>query len=65
MDWYSKRQPDGATATYGEFVAARTAVDQIADLRYTLMYLGFPVRNNSYMFGDNQSGVTATSILSK
>ena len=56
-EWYSKRQATAETATYGsEFVAARTAVDQIVDLRYTLMYLGVPVRSKSYLFGDNLCG---------
>ena len=51
--WYTKRQATVETATYGsEFVAARIATDQIIDLRYTLMYLGVPVRSKSYMFGD-------------
>ena len=40
-DWYSKKQATVETATYGtEFVAVRIVVDQIADLRYTLMHLG-------------------------
>ena len=48
-------------ATYGsEFVAARTCVEQIADLRTTLYYLGVPLRNTSYMFGDNQSVVNSS-----
>ena len=39
-DWYSKRQ-----ATYGsEFVASKTATEQILDLRLTLRYLGIPVK---------------------
>ena len=39
--WYSKRQSTVETATFGsEFVAARTTVDQIIDLRATLMYFG-------------------------
>ena len=68
--WYTKRQATVETATYGsEFVAARIATDQIIDLRYTLMYLGVPVRSKSYMFGDNKSVVDsasiATSTLSK
>ena len=47
--WYTKRQATVETATYGsEFVAARIATDQIIDLRYTLMYLGVPVRSKSY-----------------
>ena len=41
---YSKRQATLETTTYeSEFVAARIAVDQIVDLRYTLMYLGVPI----------------------
>ena len=41
IDWYSKKQATVETATYGsEFVAARTCVDQVIDLRTTLRYLG-------------------------
>ena len=41
IDAYTKRQSTVETATYGsEFVAARTAVDQIIDIRTTLRYLG-------------------------
>ena len=70
IDWYSKRQSTVETATYGsEFVAARTAVDQITELRHSLCYLGVPIRDRSYLFGDNRSVVVnATmphSILSK
>ena len=61
--WYTKRQATVETATYGsEFVAARIATDQIIDLRYTLTYLGVPVRSKSYMFGDNKSVVDSASI---
>ena len=45
-----------------EFVAARTAVDQILDIRSTLRYLGLPIRDKSYMFGDNRSVVTSSTI---
>ena len=46
--WHTKRQARVETATLGsEFVAARIATDQIIDLRYTLMYLGVPVRSES------------------
>ena len=61
IDWYSKKQATVETATYGsEFVAARTCVEQIADLRTTLYYLGVPLRDTSYMFGDNQSVVNSS-----
>ena len=63
IDAYTKRQSTVETATYGsEFVAARTAVDQIIDIRTTLQYLGVPIRDKSYMFGDNRSVVTSSTI---
>ena len=43
--WHTKRLSTVETVTFGsEFVAARIATDQIIDLRYTLIYLGAPVR---------------------
>ena len=63
IDAYTKRQSTVETATYGsEFVAARTAVDQIIDIRTALRYLGVPIRDKSYMFGDNKSVVTSSTI---
>ena len=63
IDAYTKRQSTVETATYGsEFVAARTAVDQIIDIQTTLRYLGVPIRDMSYMFGDNKSVVTSSTI---
>ena len=63
VEWYSKRQATVETATYGsEFVAARIATEQIIDLRTTLHYLGVPVRQVSYTFGDNQSVVTSSTV---
>eukprot|EP00957_Ditylum_brightwellii_P095148 7247273-Ditylum_brightwellii.AAC.1 len=48
IDWFSKRQNTDESATYGsEFDAARTAVDQIDDLRYTLHMLGVPLTGPS------------------
>ena len=61
IDWFSKKQATVETATYGsEFVAARTCVEQIIDLRNTLRYLGVPVETKSYMFGDNESVVNSS-----
>ena len=67
IDWFCKKQATVETATYGsEFVAARTCVEQIIDLRNTLRYLGVPVREKSRMFGDNKSVVdSATRIHAK
>ena len=60
---YNKRQSTVETSTYGsKFVAARTAVDQIIDIRTTLRYLGVPIRDKNYMFGDNRSVVTSSTI---
>jgi hypothetical protein len=61
LEWYSKKQPTVENATYGtEFVAARTCVEQIIDLRTTLRYLGVPIREKSFMFGDNKSVVDSS-----
>jgi hypothetical protein len=61
MDLFSKKQSTFETATYGsEFVAARTCVEQIMEIRHTLRYLGVPIRSKSYMFGDNQSVVNSS-----
>ena len=63
VEWYSKKQATVETATYGsEFVAARTCVEQVIDLRNTLRYLGVPLHTPSYMFGDNDSVVNSSSI---
>ena len=62
IDWYSKKQPKVETATYGsEFMAARTAVEQITDLRLTFRYLGVPIVGKSLMFGDNEAVVNSGS----
>ena len=67
VDWFCKKQATVEIATYGsEYVAARTCVEQIIDLRDTLRYLGVPIRKKSYMFGDNKSVVdSSTSPHSK
>ena len=61
VDWYSKKQSTVETATFGsEIVAARTATEQIIDLRNTMRYLGVPIRETSYLFGDNKTVVDST-----
>ena len=63
IEWYSKRQSTVMTATFGsEFVAAKTATEQIIDLRYTLRMLGVPVQGPVVMFGDNKSVVTNSTL---
>ena len=56
IDWYSKKQGTVEAATFGsEANTARTAMEQIIDLRGTLHYMGVPLRESSYMFGDNKT----------
>ncbi len=63
INWYSKKQTTVETATYGsEFIAARICVDQSINLKNTLHYLGVPVCNQAYMFGDNKSAVNRSTV---
>ena len=53
VDLYSKEHATLETATYGsEFVAPKTATEQIMDIRQTLRYLGAPIGSKSFLFGD-------------
>ena len=62
LEWYAKKQATVETATYGsEFVASRTCIDQLVDIRIALRYLGVPTCFKSYMFGDNESVVNSFS----
>jgi hypothetical protein len=62
IDWYSKKQATVKTATYGsEYISARTCVNQTVDLQTTLRYLGIPIRDVSYMFGDNKSVINSST----
>ena len=62
-DWYSKKQATVETSTYGsEFVAAKTATEQIMDMRYTLRYPGVLIKSKSYMIGNNRSVVTSATL---
>ena len=62
-DWYSKKQATVETVTFGsEFVAAKTAIEQIMDIRQTLRYLGAPIGAKSVSFADNRSVVTSATL---
>ena len=51
------------TAAYGsEFGAAKTATEQIMDLRNTPRYLGVPNIYKVYTFGENKSVVMSSTI---
>ena len=63
IDWFSKRQDTVETATYGsEFVAARIATEQVMDIRNTCRYMGVPIEEKTFMFGDNASVITSSTI---
>ena len=56
VDWYFKKHATVETATYGsEFVAAKTATEQIMDTRQT-------IGAKSFLFGDNRSVVTSATL---
>jgi hypothetical protein len=63
-DWHAKNQGTAETgATCGsEFIAARTATEQIIDNRLLFRCLGVLVKESS-MFGDNESVVNSCNIL--
>ena len=63
IQWFAKKQNTVETATYGsEFMVARQATEQIIDLRYTLRMMGIPIDGPAWLFGDNQSVVTSSTI---
>ena len=63
VDWYPKKQGTVETATYGsEFVAAKTATEQIMDIRQTSRYLGAPIGSESYLFVDNRSVISSATL---
>jgi hypothetical protein len=63
IKWYSKKQATVETATYGsEFIVTRTCVDQIINLHTSLRYLDMPVRDMSYVFGDNKTICDSSTI---
>ena len=67
IDYTTKLQSTVETATFGsEYVAARTCMEQIIDIRNTFRYLGVPIETPTIIIGDNESVVnTATITYSK
>ena len=64
--WFPKRQATVETATYGsEFVAAKTATEQIMDLRIMLRYLGVPIITTAWCKSVVTSSTIPQSILNK
>ena len=68
--YHSKRQGSVETSTYSaEFMAMRTAVEELISLRYMLRCLGVRVETAVYLFGDNlgviQNATIKDSLLKK
>ena len=64
FNWPTKKQSTVEMATYGsEFVAARTCTEPAIEHCTTLQYLGIPVCNRSYMFGDNVSVANSSTQI--
>ena len=62
VDWNSKKQATVQRAAYGlECVAAKTATEQIMDIRQTLN-LGAPIGSKSYLFHENRSVITSATL---
>jgi hypothetical protein len=52
--WYSKRQNTVESSTFGsEFIAMKTAVDQMEALRYKLRMKGVPISGPASIYCDN------------
>jgi hypothetical protein len=68
--YFSKRQGSVETSTYSaEFLAMKTAIDEIIAIRYMLRCLGVRVETASYLFCDNlgvvQNATIKDSLLKK
>jgi len=61
--WHSKRQTTIETNSFGsKFVAMKHACEYIRGLRFKLRMMGVPVSDPCFIFGDNQSVLTNSSI---
>ena len=55
-DWYSKRQATVENTTYGsEFVAAKTATEQIVDIRQSLRYSLWSLKLATFFYAPGSS----------
>jgi hypothetical protein len=61
--WYSKRQNTVEASTFGsEFVAMKTAIEQIEGLRYKLRMMGVPLDGETNVFCDNEAVFKNSSV---
>ena len=63
VNWYCKQQSISETATYGaEFLSGRKYCENTIDHQAYLRYLGKPVGEMNYVWGDNESMVNSSTI---
>eukprot|EP00957_Ditylum_brightwellii_P162905 12404903-Ditylum_brightwellii.AAC.1 len=63
--YQSKRQVAVETSTYGaEFMAMKTAVEEVMALCYMLHCLGVKVSKPTRILGDNRSAITNSTVPS-
>jgi hypothetical protein len=56
ISWYSKRQNTVESSTFGsEFVAMKTAIEQVEALGYKLRMMGIPIEGATNVFCDNEA----------
>jgi hypothetical protein len=62
ISWYSKRQNTVESSTFGsEFVAMKTAVEQLQALRLKLRWMGIPLQGPANVFCNNLSVVESST----
>jgi hypothetical protein len=63
VDWYCKKQSTTEMATYGSrFLACQTNFEQIIDHCQYVWYLGAPVYEKDYAWGDNDAMINSATI---
>lgn len=63
--YFSKRQGAIETSTYGaEFMAMKTAVEEVMAVRYMLRCLGVPITKPTTILGDNRSVIINSTVPS-
>ena len=61
--WTSKKQTSIETSSFGsEFIAMKNCCEYIKGLRYKLRMMGIPCEGPAYVYGDNKSVLTNSSI---
>ena len=61
--WYSKKQTGIETSSFGsEFIAMKQCCEYVRGLRYKLRMMGIPVEDPAFIYGDNKSVLSNTTI---